>query len=354
MQITSCEVTPVEMKLRLPVRMAGNQEINRVTAVFLRIETRDGRNAWGCCVAHPELTGEQPENAIHACQKGAQMAPDLHPLNLEYSLAKLSPSLNASPGARCAFDLAFYDLLSLAADLPLYRLLGGYRHRIQTSVTIPIASLEDSVEIARRRARQGFRMLKIKGGVDPEADVARVQAIHRALPDHTIRLDADGGYSIRQALEVARALQTHLEMLEQPTPADDLEALRQVTKSSPVPVLADQSARGPESILQIAAQHCASGISIKAAACGGLHCARQADAIARAAQMSVMISCVLEPALLIAAGLSLALSSPNVHFCDLDGNLDFASDPTLPGFRLEDGWLTAGDVPGLGCSVNLS
>jgi L-alanine-DL-glutamate epimerase-like enolase superfamily enzyme len=354
MQIIRCEVTPVELKLRQPVRMAGNQEITRVTAIFLRFETRDGRNAWGCCVAHPELTGEQPENAIQACRKGAEMVPDLPPLNLEYSLANLSPSLNASPGAHCAFDLAYYDLLSLAAGLPLYRLLGGYRSRIQTSATVPVASLEDSVELARMRARHGFRLLKIKGGIDPEADVVRVKAIRRALPEHILRLDADGGYTIRQALEVAHALQAHLEMIEQPTPADDLEALRQVTRSSPVPVLADQSARSPESILQIAAQRCASGISIKAAACGGLHCARQADAIARAAQIAVMISCVLEPALLIAAGLSLALSSPNVRFCDLDGNLDIASDPTLPGFRLEDGWLVASDVPGLGCSVNLS
>jgi len=353
MQITRCEVTPVELKLHQPMRMAGKLEIDRITAVFLRIETRDGRNAWGCCVAHPELTGEEPEKAIRACRHGAEIAPDLHPLNLEYSLAKLSPILNASSGAHCAFDLALYDLLSLAADLPLYRLLGGYRNRIQTSVTIPIASLEDSVEIARKRARQGFRMLKIKGGIDPEADVARVRAICRALPDHTLRLDADGGYTIQQALDVARALKTHLEMLEQPTPAGDLEALRQVTASSPIPVLADQSARGPESILQIAAQRCASGISVKVAACGGLQCARQADAIARAAQIGVMVGCVVEPALLIAAGLSLALSSPNVRYCDLDGNLYITSDPTQPGFRLEDGWLIASDVPGLGCTVNL-
>ena len=353
MQISKCEVTPVELKLRQPVRMPGNLEINQITAIFLRIETRDGRNAWGCSVAHPELTGEQPEKVVRICREGAELTPDLHPLNIEYSLAKLSPILKASTGARCAFDLAFYDLLSLAADMPLYRLLGGYRHRIQTSVTIPIASLEESVEIARRRARQGFRMLKIKGGVDPEGDVARVRAIRRALPEHTLRLDADGGYTIQQALDVARALQAHLEMLEQPSPADDLEALRQVTISSPVPILADQSARGPESILQIAAQHCAHGISVKVATCGGLQCARQADAIARAARMAIMVGCIIEPALAIAAGLSLALSSPNVQYADLDGNLDLASDPTLPGFRLEDGWLIASEVPGLGCTVNL-
>jgi L-alanine-DL-glutamate epimerase-like enolase superfamily enzyme len=77
------------------------------------------------------------------------------------------------------------------------------------------------------------------------------------------------------------------------------------------------------------------------------------DAIARAAGMATLVSCLIEPALMIAAGLSFALSSPNVRFCDLDGHLDLENDPSLPDFKLEDGWLVAGDVPGLGCSVNL-
>jgi L-alanine-DL-glutamate epimerase-like enolase superfamily enzyme len=95
-------------------------------------------------------------------------------------------------------------------------------------------------------------------------------------------------------------------------------------------------------------------MNVKVARCGGLRCARQIDAIARAAQMATMVGCVVEPALLIAAGLSLALSSPNVRYGDLDGNLDLLNDPTQPGFHLEDGWLVASEVPGLGCTVKLS
>jgi len=353
MQIVKAEVTPVELSLRKPVQMAGTPMIERVTAVFVRLETRQGQSAWGCTVAHPGLTGEKPEAVVRACRECASLAPDLHPTNIEYSLTELAYHVKGSESALCAFDLAFHDLLGLAADMPVYRILGGYRDRIQTSATIPIVPVEESVEIARSRASLGYRMLKIKGGLDPEEDVHRVQAIHQALPSHILRLDADGGYSIQEALDIARALKGQLEMLEQPTSPMDLAGLSQVTKSSPVPILADQSVTGPASALDLAASRAANGMSIKLATCGGLRCARQIDAIARAARLATMISCFIEPALLIAAGLSLALSSPNVRYGDLDGYIDLTNDPSKPGFRFEDGWLIASDVPGLGYSVEL-
>jgi len=354
MQIIKVEVIPVELKLRHPVRISSSVHLERVTAVYLRIETHEGINAWGCTVAHPDLTGEKPDHLIQTCQAGADKAVSLHPTNIEYSLSELSTVVSESPAALCAFDLAFHDLLGLAAGMPLYRLLGGYRNRIQTSVTIPVSTLQESVEIAQQRAIQGFRMFKVKGGLDPQEDVERVRAIHRALPQHLLRLDADGGYSISQALDVARALKDELQMLEQPTQEEDIEGLRQVKQNSPIPILADQSLTGPASALQLAASQSAHGLCIKLATCGGLRCAQQIDAIARAAQISTMVSCVIEPALLIAAGLSFALSSPNVRYADLDGHLDLEDDPTIPGFKLEDGWLVASDVPGLGCTVEIN
>jgi len=354
MQITHAEVTPVELKLRRPVRMATAADITAITAIFIRAETQDGRNAWGCTVAHPSLNGEKTRETLRACQAGADLLPDLHPTNIEYSLSRLSAEITSSNAALCAFDLIFHDLLGLAAGMPLYRILGGYRDRIQTSVTIPLSSLQESVHLAQEKAQLGFRKLKVKGGLDPAEDVRRIQAIHRALPDIALRLDADGGYTVEQALDVARALENILEMLEQPTPAHDLGSLGLATRHSPVPVLADQSLSGPASALELATHHYADGLSLKMASCGGLHCARQIDAIARAANLSTMVGCLIEPALLIAAGLSFALSSPNVTYADLDGHLDLVNDPSLPSFRLEDGWLISSEVPGLGCTVNLN
>jgi L-alanine-DL-glutamate epimerase-like enolase superfamily enzyme len=352
-QISKVTATPVNLSLRQPIRMANLAPVESVTAIFVRIETRQGRNAWGCGIAHPQLSGENPADALRSCQEAADLASDLHPIDIEYSLAQLHPVTEGSAAATCAFDLAFHDLLGLAADMPLYRLLGGYRSRIQTSITIPIGSVKESVENARQRAKQGFRMLKIKGGQNPGEDVERLRAIHQALPEHVLRLDADGGYDVAEAIEVGRALQGVIEMLEQPTSADDIDRLREVTNHCQVPVLADQSLVGPASAMRLATMQAVNGFSVKMATCGGLSCARQVDTIARVAKIATMVSCLIEPALLIAAGLSFALSSPNVFYGDLDGNLELENDPTVQGFTLEEGWLVANPAPGLGCIVNV-
>lgn len=353
MQITHVEVLPIDLKLKRPVRMATIL-IDHVMAVFVRMETKQGQNAWGCSVAHNELTGEKPEDLIRDCNACADEVPALHPTNIEYSLTELSKIVKHGSSSLCAFDLAFHDLLGLAADMPLYRVLGGYRNRLQTSVTVPIASIDESVEIAREHAHKGFRILKVKGGVDADQDVSRIKAIHRALPSFILRLDADGGYNVRQAIEVSRALNGIVEMLEQPTPAAEIDSLIQVSRNSPVPILADQSITGPESALSLAARGGVHGFSIKLATCGGLRCAYQMDAIARTVKINTMVSCLIEPALLISAGLSFALSSANIRYVDLDGHLDLLNDPTSQsGFELKDGWLVARDVPGLGCNFSL-
>jgi L-alanine-DL-glutamate epimerase-like enolase superfamily enzyme len=353
-QISHVQVVPVELDLSLPYRTAAlSDELVRITCVFVRIETRGGMVAWGCAALDPARTDESVEQVTRVCHDCADRALDLNPLNIEYALAELASLTQGTPSARCAYDLAFYDLLGLAAGLPLYRLLGGYRSRIQTSITLSLAPVKETVESARHRAVQGFRILKLKGGKDPDEDVRRIQAVHDALPNLILRLDADQGYTIQQALDVARALEGRLEMLEQPTPADDLQALSEVTKHSPIPILADESLTGPPSALLLVNRRSAHGLSIKLATGGGLHCARQIDAIARAAGIATMVGCINEPALLIAAGLGFALSSPNVRYGDLDGHFDLVGDPTYPGFTFEDGWLVASDTPGLGCTVDL-
>lgn len=355
MQIAKVDLTPVELVLTTPFRSAASAvAIERIPVVFVRAElVRQAESAWGCAVLDPVAGPESLEQVLAGCQACADRLPGISPLNIQFALAELVELASGSPAVLAAFDLLLHDLLGLWTGLPLYRLLGGYRDRIQTSITLSAAGVEESVRMARARAGQGFRVIKLKGGLEPELDVRRVRAVHDALPKLVLRLDAEQGYSLQQALDVARALEGVLEFLEQPTPGDDLATLRRVTDLSPVPVLADESVRGPASALQIVQQRAAHGVCTKVAACGGLDCARRIDTIARAGGLSTMVGCLNEPALSIAAGLGLALSSPNVRYGDLDGHFDLQADPTRASFQFQDGWLVAGEQPGLGCRVEL-
>ena len=130
MQLTRADVIPVNLDLKQPIQIAEKPAIEILTAVYLRVDTADGRTAWGCTVAHPALNGEEPDDVIQLSRECTNLIPDLHPTNIEFSLAELTPYTRFSPATACAFDLAFHDLLGLASGLPLYKLLGGYRQRI--------------------------------------------------------------------------------------------------------------------------------------------------------------------------------------------------------------------------------
>ncbi|MGD2058554.1 MAG: enolase C-terminal domain-like protein, partial [Anaerolineales bacterium] len=253
MQITGVEVTPVDLELAHPVRTAQIESIHEVTAIFVRFETQDGISAWGCTVAHPELNGTDPAVALEACRKAADLVPDLHPTQIEYSLEQLGEVMKSAPTALCAFDLAYHDLIGYLTDLPLYRLLGGYRNRIPTSATLPIEPLQPTIERARRLTATGFRILKLKGGLDADEDVQKIKALQRAFPETTLRLDPDGGYSVRETISVAAQLEGVIEMLEQPTPPQDLGAIGDAVRRCQVPILADQCADDPDSALMVAA-----------------------------------------------------------------------------------------------------
>ena len=126
MQISRIEVTPVQLKLRLPFRTAAHPEpVTQIDVIFLRAElVRDYGNAWGCAVLDP-FSGPTLEQARRVCRDCADRLKDLNPLSTQYALAELSGLMSGFPAVQCACDTILHDLLGLSSGLPLYRLLGG-------------------------------------------------------------------------------------------------------------------------------------------------------------------------------------------------------------------------------------
>ncbi len=347
MRIVRVELQPLPLRLRAPYTIAY-ETIDHVDNVIVRLITDSPHTGLGVAAPDPGVTGETGATALAALQ--AMDVVGLDPLAREVVLHRASAALATHPSARAALDMALWDLLGKAAGQSVHRLIGGFRERIPTSITLGIEPLDETVRQAKDRVAEGFIALKLKGGVDLDEDVAKTEAVRAAIgPDVAIRFDANQGYTVEQAIAyVDRTLACRIEILEQPTARAEPALLRKVARKVPIPVMVDESLMTLDDALAIAAGGLADMVNVKLMKVGGLGEALHIASVARAADLEVMVGCMDESALAIAAGLHLALARPQVAYADLDGHLDVLEDPFEGVVILEDGYLRPTGRPGLG------
>ncbi len=350
MKLVKSIAWPVEMPLRQPYAIAY-QVIQAATNVFLRLETNTALIGLGCAAPDEQVTGETPLTVLETLKAAAGMIEGSDPLRPARILERLKGAgLASQPSALAAVDMALMDLIGKAAHQPLWKLLGGFRNRIKTSVTIGILEVGETLEQARAWVDQGFKCLKLKGGVDVATDIERVIRVREMVGRGVeLRFDANQGFNVEDSLRFVEGTRAaKVELLEQPTPKGQVDLLGRVASRAVIPVMADESLLTLRDAFRLARRGLADMVNIKLMKVGGLGEALQINAVARAAGLEAMVGCMDEAALSIAAGLAFALARPNVLYADLDGHLDLIGDPTAGAVTIRQGILFPSSKPGLG------
>jgi L-Ala-D/L-Glu epimerase len=316
-------------------------------------ETTDYADVLHAALSHEGVTGYgegAPVERYDESAKSAKRFVEEHGELLgddPFALEDIGERLAAVPGeqaAKAALDGALHDLQGKLLGIPAARLLGVPRSGPPTSWTIWLGDPDDMARRAEA-ASASYRRLKLKLGGRDGLDVARVAAV-RGVTDLPLQVDVNEAWSLEEALEALPELDAlGVAYCEQPLRAGD-DGGQTLRERSPVPIFVDEDCHTLADVARCA--EIAHGINIKLAKSGGIREALRMAHAARALRLGVMLGCMIESGLGIAAGCCVA---PLCDHVDLDGNVLLREDP-CPGVELVDGVQVPSTAPGLGVAVN--
>jgi L-alanine-DL-glutamate epimerase-like enolase superfamily enzyme len=332
----------VELKARIvALELAETFTIARGsqdTAEVVEVEIRHGETSGFGEAAPIERYDESAESALAYVEGVAGDLGD-DPFALDEVMGRLPPEQFA---ARSAIDAALHDLCGKIVGEPVWRFLGLERLGPPTSWTIGLAAPDEmAAKAAQAHASGRFRRLKLKLGGGDGRDVERVSAV-REVTDVPLQVDVNEYWSLEEALDsLPRLAELGVEYCEQPLPAGDPGGAA-LEQAAALPVYVDEDCHTLADVAACAG--IAHGVNIKLAKSGGLGEAVRMAHAARALGLGVMLGCMVESGLGIAAGAAMGSLCDHV---DLDGNLLIAHDP-WPGVELVDGIQVPSEEPGLG------
>lgn len=326
--------------------------IDHVENLFVVIETDNGITGIGSGSPAEFVTGENIHGSTQALAdmtEGLLVGQDLR--QYKRLIREAAAQLPGRPAALAAIDIALHDAFAQHLGLPLADYLGRMYEGFPTSVTIGIQSVEKTLEDARAFIADGFRVIKLKTGLQVEQDIETFSRLREVAGPHiAIRVDVNQGYQPADLLRFAQAVQhLNVEFYEQPLPPGQIEAMLTLPPELRALCAADEDLHSMEDAVQWAHRPQPYGIyNIKLMKCGGVDHGMKIAEVAELAGIDLMWGCNDESIVSITAALHAALASPNTRYIDLDGSFDLARDIVQGGFVLRDGCLYDNGKPGLG------
>lgn len=339
-RIVEVRTSPTRAALHTPF-VTAVRRTDAVESVYVDVVDSDGAVGRGEGVATWRVTGDSLASITAAAEGPLRAAVlDRDPDDLLPACRAVADAVVGNMAAKAAVDVALHDLAARRTGVPLTKLLGTTRRSVPTDVTLAADTVDAMAAAAAKRIDEGFSVLKVKVGDGGADDLARLRAIRGAAPDALLRLDANQGWAPRQAVRIIRSFSDaglDIELVEQPTAADDLDGLAFVTARVDTPILADESVWSAADTLELVRRRAADLVNVKLAKSGGLAPARAVATVAEAAGVGVLVGSMMETCVGTAAAAAFACALGTPYVCDLDAAWWLATLPEDAGIGYADG-----------------
>ena len=326
--------------------------VSDVENVFFEITLENGITGIGAANPAPEVVGEGPDQSLANLQsESVQKLVGCDIRHFQPMIDQFATSFPNLPGTLAAIDLALHDAFGQYLGIPVVEFYGQKIMSLPTSVTIGIMGVSETIEAAKDYQQQGFKVLKVKTGLDVEEDVERILKLRENFGDYfTLRVDGNQGYGLSELKTFLKKTATaKVELVEQPLPYGQEQPLLALPWEVRRLLAADESLKNTRAAWQLSHEPRPFGIyNIKLMKCGGIRGALEIAAYARPAGIELFWGCNDESIVSITAALHAAFACPHTRYIDLDGSFDLAEDVVKGGFVVKDGCLSLTGKPGLG------
>ncbi len=339
------------MALTKPYTIAYNT-FSDVSLAFFEVELENGIIGYGSGSPAEDVVGETTQQTAHNLNTEFVqnfVGRDIRQFQqIVFETFKQFPHL---PGTQAAIDIALHDAFCKLIGISISEFYGQKMNSLPTSVTIGIKTTHEALQEAQGYKELGFKILKVKTGIDVDADIDRVLQLKEKFGTlFKIRVDANQGYTIQDLTKFINATKgKDLELIEQPMPVGTENELLSLSDSDRSLIAADESLKDPQAALQLASNKKPFGIyNIKLMKCGGISGALDIANIANNAGIDLFWGCNDESIISITAALHVAYACSNTKYIDLDGSLDLAEDLVRGGFEIVNGEMRITNKPGFG------
>lgn len=352
MKITSITLWQVDLPLSEPYFLSGGRlRFDRLDSTFVRLETDAGLIGWGegCPWGHTYLPAHG-SGIRAALELLAPAVVGLDPRSVDHVNRVMDITLPGHPYAKSPIDIACWDILSQAAGLPLWQMLGGHEATpVAVNSSISTGTPDEMIALIERAADTGYTVHSAKvGGSDPGVDIERIRAISAALrPGHRVTFDVNRAWTPAMAIEVLNSTSAH-DWVEQP--CETLEQCAHVAARVPNPLMLDECMHTFQDHLNAWSQNACEGVKVKPNRVGGLTKARQIRDFGISVGWQMHIEDVGGSALADTAAIHLAASTPDANrLASWLCHYHLSHDPVPgQGARNEAGFSKPPSAPGIG------
>ena len=295
MKITKVKIEKFSAPLKEPFRVAFGV-IEDADSWTVKIETDEGIYGLGSAAPLAFVTGETMDTCYIVMKMFADAFIGFDPMDIAGAHKLMDSIIYSNGAAKCAFDLALYDIIGKKKGLPVYKVLGGTDPVVHNDITIGINAPEKMEADAKEYVfEKGFRILKVKTGLDLATDIRALTLIRNAVgPDVRIRIDANQGYSVETALKALPEFEKlGIDAAEQFLPWWDFEGAAELKRknTTSVKLMLDESIHNIHDAHRAAKLDCADFYNIKLMKCGGLYCGAQIADIAPLSRRTATALC---------------------------------------------------------------